>query len=109
MKKCPDCNSDLVAVDTLGIFSFEKRFSRVFWLISVIFIALLWSILLPKIMPEEAKSISLVVYYFLAGILIYKSYKTNKNKVIYECASCKNKFKGSALTKFNYGAPETKI
>jgi len=55
---------------------------------------------------EEAKSIALVVYYFLAGILIYKSYK---NKIIYECSGCKNKFKGRALEKFNYGAPETKI
>ena len=109
MKKCSDCNNELVGVDTVGMFSFEKRFSRMFWLISVIFLALLWSILIPKIMPEEIKHIALVIYYSFSAILIYKLYKSNKNKIIYECVSCKNKYKGNTHTKFNYGEPETKI
>jgi hypothetical protein len=109
MKKCPDCSNELVGVDTIGLFSFEKSISKIFWLISVIFLALLWSILIPKLIPEEVKHIALGVYYSLVAILIYKLYKSNNNKVIYECISCKQKFKGNALTKFNYGEPETKI
>jgi hypothetical protein len=109
MKKCPDCNNNLMGVDTRGMFAFEKRAARIFWLISFVFLVLLWSILIQKIVPETFRPIALVIYYSLGAILIYKTYNSNKNKIIYECISCKKKFKGNALTQFNYGEPETKI
>ena len=103
MKTCPDCNKEIIAIDSNGIFSFQKRASRIFWLFSVTFLILLWSILITKLMPESLVSVSLVVYYIAALIFMVKMYKSNLNKVIYECANCKNKFSGNPLKPFNYG------
>jgi len=103
MKICPDCNKELIAIDSKGMFSFQKRASRMLWLFLVIFLVLLWSILIPKLMPEDLVSVSLVVYYITALIFILKTYKLNKSKIIYECLNCKNKFSDNPLKPFDYG------
>ena len=103
MKACPNCNKEPIAIDSNGMFSFQKRASRIFWLFSVTFLILLWSILIPKLMPEALISVSLVVYYIAAIIFMLKMYKSNLQKVIYECVNCKNKFSGNPIKLFNYG------
>ena len=103
MKTCPDCNKELIAIDSKGLFSFQKRASRIFWLFSVTFLILLWSILIPKLMPEVLISVSLVAYYIAALIFMLKMYKSNVKKVIYECINCKNKFSDTPLKPYDYG------
>jgi len=103
MKTCPNCNNELIAIDSTGIFSFQKRASRIYWVISSIFLGLLWSILIPKVVPESITQIVLAVYYFVVIVFIIKMYKSNMNKIIYECVSCKNKYNNNPLKPFNYG------
>ena len=103
MKTCPNCNKQLVAIDSAGIFSFKKRASRIYWVISAIFLGLLWSILILKIAPENTTQIALAVYYIVVTVFIVKMYKSNMNKIIYECVSCKNKYSNNPLKSFNYG------
>lgn len=102
MKTCPNCNKELISIDSKGIFSFQKRASRIFWVVSTTFLGLLWSILIPKITPEAISSYALVLYYIIITILIIKLYKSNKSKVIYECVSCKKKYSDTPLKPFTY-------
>ena len=103
MKTCPNCNNELIAIDSTAIYSFQKRASRIYWLVSLIFIALLLSILIPKIVPDAISQLVLVIYYVIALIAIMKMYKSNKNKVVYECIKCKNKYSDNPLKLFHYG------
>ena len=103
MKACPDCKNELIAIDSKGLFSFQKRASRILWVISMVFLGVLWSILVPKIVPENISSYALAAYYILITILIIKLYKSNKSKIIYECTNCKNKFSDTPLKPFTYG------
>jgi len=103
MKTCPNCNNELIAIDSTGIFSFQKRASRIYWIFSAIFLGLLWSILIPKIMPENLTYFALALYYIIAIMLIFKMYKSNMKKIIYECVNCKNKYSNTPLKLFNYG------
>jgi len=102
MKTCPNCNNELKAIDSKGIFFFQKRASRIYWVFSAIFLGLVWSILIPKITPESISNYALVVYYIIITILIIKLYKSNMSKVIYECVGCKNKYSNNPLKLFNY-------
>jgi hypothetical protein len=103
MKKCPNCNNQLIAIDSTGIFSFQKRASRIYWVISTIFLGLLWSILIPKIMSEKLTHIAFAVYYISAILFILNMYKSNMKKIIYECVNCKNKYSNNPLKLFKYG------
>jgi DNA-directed RNA polymerase subunit RPC12/RpoP len=102
MNKCSKCNSPLFSVDTLSVFSFEKRATRMFWLIFSVFLIVLWSGLVLKLAPESAKSIALLIYYTLGILAVYKLYRNNLNKVIYECSKCKTRFKGNSPEPFIY-------
>jgi hypothetical protein len=102
MESCPNCNSKLKAVDTRGIFPFEGRASRVRWLIVFSFLIIIWSALILVLVPEKYQSIALLIYYPLSFAILIKLYKTKLNSIIYECVSCKNRFKGQKLTKFSY-------
>ena len=102
MKTCPNCNKQLVAIDSTGIFSFQKRALRIYWVISATFLGLLWSILILKIAPENITQIALAVYYITAIVFIIKMYKSNMKKIIYECINCKNKYSNNPLKLFNY-------
>ena len=103
MKKCPNCNNQLIAIDSTVIFSFHTKALRINWVITAVFIGLLWSILIPKILPENIAHIALVVYYIFAIIFIIKMYKSNMKKIIYECVSCKNRYSNNPLKPFKYG------
>lgn len=103
MKTCPNCNKQLIAIDSSGIFSFQKRASRIYWVISAIFIGLLWSILILKIMPENITHIALAVYYIFAILFIFNMYKSNMKKIIYKCVNCNNTYSSNPLELFDYG------
>ena len=102
MGSCPICNNELKAVDTRGIFPFESRASRARWLVVFSFLIIIWSALILVVLPEKYQSIALLIYYPLSFAMLIKVYKTKLNSIIYECISCKNRFKGQNLTKFSY-------
>jgi hypothetical protein len=102
MDNCPNCNNKLKAVDTRGIFPFENRASRVRWLTVFSLLIVLWSALILVLVPEDYQSIALLIYYPLSFAILIKLYKTKLDSIIYECISCKNRFKGQKLTKFSY-------
>ncbi len=102
MKKCPDCNNELKGVDTRGIFAFEKRSLRISWFIAFTFIIIVCSALILVLLPEAMHSIASLIYFPLAFFLLYKIYKQKLDTIIYECISCKKRFKGQKLEKFSY-------
>ena len=103
MTKCPDCNTELKAVDSRGMFPFETRASRVRWVIVFSFLIIVWSALILVLIPEGYQSITLAIYFPLSFFLLYKIYNSKLDSIIYECASCQNRFKGQKLVKFSYG------
>ncbi len=104
MDSCPNCNAELKAVDTRGIFPFESRTSRVRWIVVFSFLIIVWSALILALVPEAYQSIALLLYYPLSFALLFKLYKSKLDSIIYECTSCKDRFKGQKLVKFSYGA-----
>ena len=109
MDKCPNCNNKLKAVDTRGIFPFESSASRVRWLTVFSFLIVIWSALILVLVPEEYQSIALIIYYPLSIAILIKLYMTKLDSIIYECITCKNRFKGQKLTKFSYVDKQHKI
>lgn len=81
---------------------FDKKASKVTWLIVSIFLILIWSILVVKLVPESIRGFGLLIYYALGLLLVHKLYKRNLEKVIYECADCKTRYKGSSPEEFSY-------
>ncbi len=102
MNSCPDCNNELKGVDTRGIFAFENRSLRIFWFIGFTFIILVCSALILVLLPKSFHSITSLIYFPLAFFLLYKVYKRKLDTIIYECVSCKKRFKGQKLENFSY-------
>ena len=97
MNNCPHCNKELKAIDTRGIFPFESRASKVRWVIVFSFLIIVWSALILVLIPKAYQSIALLVYYPLSFSLLYKLYNSKLNSIVYECTSCKDRFKGKNL------------
>jgi len=102
MESCPNCNNELKAVDTRGIFPFESRVSRVRWLMVFSLLIIVWSALILVLVPEGYQVIALLIYFILSFSILIKFYKMKLDSIIYECIGCKNRFKGRKLTKFSY-------
>ena len=102
IKKCLNCNKELEAIDTVGIFRFENKWSRVRWIIGFSFLVLVWSVMIPILVPQPYQSALLLIYYFLSYGFLYKLYKKKLDSIVYNCKSCNKKFIGRTLLDFEY-------
>ena len=100
--KCPSCNEEIKEIDTLGMFSFETKSSRLRWVVGFGFLIVVWSIIIPIVVPNNYSTFLLLIYYALAYSLLYRLYKKKFNTIIYECEGCNDKFIGVKLKKFTY-------
>lgn len=103
MKACPDCNSELRAVDTIGIFPFHSTASKIRFAVMLVFLAVVWSALILVLVPNNLHAISLVAFYGVSILLIYKISKSKFESIVFECGQCHQRFKGSNLMRFRYG------
>ncbi len=67
-----------------------------------IFLIIVWSALILVIVPKSFQSIALLIYYPTAFLLLHRVYNKKLDTIIYECTSCKKRFKGEKLENFSY-------
>ena len=109
MKACPDCNSELRAVDTLGIFPFHSTASKIRFFVMLVFLVVVWSALVLVLVPKDLHAISLIAFYGVSILLIYKISKSKIESIVFECSECHQRFKGSNLVRFRYGEIKQEI
>jgi len=102
MNVCTNCKNEVKAVDTLGVFPFHTRGSRIRWVVVFGLLIIVWSALILVLIPKVYQSIALLTYYPLAFYLLHKVYKSKQKSIIYQCENCNNKFKGKNREKFSY-------
>ena len=100
---CPDCKNTLIPVDTLGIFPFHSTAQRIRFVVMSALLAVVWSVLVIVLVPENLLVISLLAFYAASVLLIHRIYRSKRESVVFECSECRQKFKGSSPIKFSYG------
>jgi len=102
MKRCPNCNENIVAIDTIGLFRFENKGSRVRWVLGFSFLILVWSALIPIFFSQPYRLVLLVIYYIFACGFLYRIYLNKLDSIVYGCENCSKKFIGRKLSIFTY-------